>query len=340
MLDETDFARIDRFLAGECTPGEAAAVERWIEGDADRRALVATLRSTARAGDWHADSSSAWARVRQEALQTAATRVARFPAPRPAPLRIWAAAAAIALVALGVQLWNLRQRSSRPTTTAAMAEAVAPLAQRATVTLPDGSRVLLAPESRLRWAPGLRGGTREVSLEGEAFFAVAHDAARPFIVRAAAATARVLGTRFLVRSRAGEGPDQVVVAEGRVLVRPVSGEGGRVLATGDLGTVRGGDRLEVRHGVSLDAELDWTDGRLVFQDAPVPAAFARLERWYGMRLVAADTTIAARRFSGTIENLPANELVQALSLALDARAQLRPGVVAFYARTPAAARGP
>jgi hypothetical protein len=67
--------------------------------------------------------------------------------------------------------------------------------QRASVTLSDGSHVTVGGASRIRVAPTF-GRTREVYLDGEAFFEVAHDASRPFIVRAARGTARAVGTKF------------------------------------------------------------------------------------------------------------------------------------------------
>src|SRR5512141_1638287 len=98
MLDDTDFTRIDRYLAGECTPEEAAEVERWIEGDAGRRDLVASLRRTGRAGDWHADPKRAWTRVRAEALEERPSTI-ELPARRAIPAWAWQAAAALAVIA-------------------------------------------------------------------------------------------------------------------------------------------------------------------------------------------------------------------------------------------------
>ena len=330
MLDQTDWTRIDRYLAGECTPDEAAEVDRWIEADPRRREVLAALKATGRAGGWHADVDRAWARARGETLGTGSAPIL-FPVRRAVPAWAWQAAAALVLVAGSLAVWTLHRRADSGAVVA-MAEAVAPVAQRATVALPDGSRVVLAPESRLRWPVGLRGGTRAVSLEGEAYFSVAHDAGRPFVVRAGTVTTRVLGTRFVVRARADEGPVRVVVAEGRVLVRPGAAAGAE-LRRGDVATVLAGDRLELRHGVDVDAELDWTRGRLVFENVAVPEAFARLSRWYGVHLVAGDATLTRRRFSGTIENLPQAELVQALSLALDARVDRRADAITFYARS-------
>ncbi len=341
MSDERDWTRIDRYLAGECSPAEAAETERWIESEPGLRELVEGMRHTGRAGEWHPDAAAAWARM-SGAVSRAETPVISIARSRRAgavPVWAWRAAAAVALVAGGLGVWTLLQRTSGPGESVAMTEAVTLRAQRTTISLPDGTTVLLAPESRLRYAVGLRGRTRDVVLEGEGFFMVAHDPSRPFRVHAGSAVARALGTRFAVRARTDEGPVGVVVSEGRVQLRPAAaGDSGAVLVAGDLGRLTAGGTVEVRHGVDLDAELDWTNGRLVFEDAPVGSAFTRLGRWYGVRLEAGDETMARRRFSGTVAGTPLPELLQALALALDARFERRGDTITYFTRSEAPAR--
>ncbi len=157
-------------------------------------------------------------------------------------------------------------------------------AARRSVTLTDGSRIDL--NARTRLAVRFGDSDRVVTLhQGEAFFEVAPDPARPLEVRTPAGTVRVLGTSFGVRS---ESPDavQVVVVEGAVAVRPGS--------TGDEAPeairLQPGDRLEHRGGhtavARLTAEeardsLAWREGKVVVTAARLEDVAARFARYHG-----------------------------------------------------------
>lgn len=86
------------------------------------------------------------------------------------------------------------------------------------VTLPDGSSVLLHPNSRLSYAPEFVADRREVFLDGEAFFEVAKDAHRPFMVYANEIVTKVIGTSFTIRAPHGAQDAEVIVRTGKVSV--------------------------------------------------------------------------------------------------------------------------
>src|SRR5699024_4254504 len=90
--------------------------------------------------------------------------------------------------------------------------------QTATLRFSDGSEIKLNGGSTLRYPATFATDGREVYLEGEAFFSIARDEARPFVVHAGGISTRVLGTSFNIETYANEGEVQVVVAEGKVAV--------------------------------------------------------------------------------------------------------------------------
>src|SRR5690606_35594665 len=94
---------------------------------------------------------------------------------------------------------------------------------RAQFQLPDGSTVLLGPDTRLRYSHGMGQQQRLVELSGEAMFTVTHATGAPFIVRTQDALVRVLGTTFTVLQYTDESQSRVVVSAGRVSVAPESG---------------------------------------------------------------------------------------------------------------------
>lgn len=157
---------------------------------------------------------------------------------------------------------------------------VVPEGKDARVTLADGTRVWVNANSRLSYPSRFEGGERRVSVEGEAYFEVAHDAAHPFIVRAGDVETRVLGTRFNVSTH-GEQP-QVALAEGSVRVS--AGQMSKVIAPGEGATLSTGGQIEVRD-VDIDDIIAWTEGIEVFDDATLEEILMQLGAWYNMGVV-------------------------------------------------------
>lgn len=181
-----------------------------------------------------------------------------------------AAAAVVAFV-----LW--------PAPAPAPAEEVAtPAGQRRELTLADGSHVELDAATQLSVA--LARDARHVRLAaGQAFFSVAKDPARPFIVDTPAGTVRVTGTQFAVRAADGAA-FAVTVREGSVQVRPAGAAAPLVLQPRDqfaAGTVRA---LTERQ---LDDALAWRRGQVVFDGTPLPEALARFARHHGITITTA-----------------------------------------------------
>jgi ferric-dicitrate binding protein FerR (iron transport regulator) len=170
--------------------------------------------------------------------------------------------------------------------------------QQLRVTLDDGSQVTLAPDSRLAIAYAGDGTTasRDVTLQGEAVFAVQHATQSPFIVHTRNATTAVLGTSFGVRGYPEDSAVRVVVREGRVSVNAV------VLAAGGL--VRVGPNGMVGHvqtGVSADSVLGWTHGILTFDGTPLRDVAIQLSRWYGVDFAISDPRIERYRLTITFQ---------------------------------------
>src|SRR5439155_775519 len=155
--------------------------------------------------------------------------------------------------------------------------------QRAALTLPDGSRVLLSVGTRLLVPRDYGGVVRSVELEGEAYFVVRHDPARPFLVRTAHGTTEDLGTEFDVRAYREERSLQVVVAAGRVALRgKAAADSVLMLRPRERGVIESSGSATITTRVSLQHYLAWTRGTLRFDDAPLSSVLGQLERWYDL----------------------------------------------------------
>jgi len=329
--DDARWALLARHVAGETTAAEDSAVQRWLASDAARAQELAALRAAT--GDLTAkvpeglDVESALAKVRsrmsQKPVQKPTLELAQQPA-RPrlhvpsidrAPRRRWVPLAAAAALVLAAGLgWLTREERAAPSPSRSVATRTG---QLDSLELPDGSRVILGPASRLEIAAGFAQGQREVTLQGEAIFSVVHDDARPFTVVAGAARIVDVGTEFRVRHAADD--VEVAVIEGVVDVAVGPAAAARLNA-GDRALVAAGNAPIVRRGDVTADDAALRRGALVFREAPMRRVMADLERWYGVRLVAADEAIAQRRFTATFTNEGVDQVIEMLSLALDVAA--------------------
>jgi transmembrane sensor len=190
-------------------------------------------------------------------------------------------------------------------------------AQRTTVHLPDGSRIVLAPFSRLSYDAQFSTRQREVRLTGLAYFEIVHDSARPFLVQAGGSTTRVLGTRFSVRAYDDERVVRVAVEEGHVAL---GGNGSRrvtELRRGDVGERAESGAVRVSTLTSARSSTEWTRERLVFDSMLVSEVLAEVGRWYGLQIRVADSTLLRRHLSTTLANDDADRALDVLALALD-----------------------
>ena len=335
-----------RHLAGESPADEARVVSEWLAtnpADAELlRALDTAATRPAPAAGEPLDVEAALARVH--------ARIDAAPALRIEPPTRRAASGgrsgrwrfggltAVAAALLAVVLSRPDDETLPSTLTSAERVITTAVGVRDSVTLSDGSRIVLAPGTRLVIAAGYGGSARDVTLEGQARFSVQHDETRPFSVRAGGALVRDLGTEFTVRTADSDlDSDAVDVAvfEGSVAldaaasatsVQPPAGRG-VVLGPGDRGEVRRDGRVEARRGAATAEDTAWTRGRLVFRDTPLSSVRTELRRWYGVELRLADETLAQRRLTASFDGEPVDRVVDAIALAVGADVERRGATV-------------
>jgi transmembrane sensor len=174
--------------------------------------------------------------------------------------------------------------------------------ERRSYTLSDGSRLVLNTNSRVRVALGSR--VRQVALEkGQARFEVAHDASRPFIVRAGEKQIVATGTAFDVRWT--DDHLSVVLVEGHLAILPLSSPP-TAAALRSAPTLEAGQRLEfespvraIKSRVRVDREEAWVTGRVVFESTRLDAAVAEINRYASRPIEVADPALGSLLISGT-----------------------------------------
>lgn len=322
--------------AAERREAEAA---RWLlqhRGGLDaagRAAFQAWLAADPRHGEEYAELERVWSRL-DRIPRAAIDRlgpVAAVPAPVAAK-RFWprwlpAGGAALAALVLAAG-WAWTQW--RPEAEFS-AEYATGRGQQDRVALPDGSRLDLDADTRVR-VSFYRGRRQAVLERGRSMFEVSRNPERPFEVLAADVRVHVLGTRFSVgRSRspfAGEERVVVAVEEGHVQVQSASsrslvdllpGRGGRPVAdlTGGQGIdADAGKGLGEVERITPGAVAPWRGGRTLFDDVPLAEALAEFERYGDTGLVIRDPRVAALRVSGNFDLRPAAGFAKALPVSL------------------------
>jgi transmembrane sensor len=223
-----------------------------------------------------------------------------------------AIAAAVSALTLGALFVMWRSGIGGPARPAHTAAYQTPRAQHENISLPDGSVVKLGALSSVSLS--FTDETRYLVLEGgEAFFEVARDARRPFIVQVGAVTVRAVGTAFNVR-RAQE---RVVVAvsEGAVDVGQKKAKRGsssvRVAAGEQVSVNLALASLSVT-SANPEAVTAWQQGRLEFVNEPLSSVIATVNRYSSREIVVTDHELGAASYTGTVNEGRIEEWLVAL----------------------------
>jgi transmembrane sensor len=175
------------------------------------------------------------------------------------------------------------------------------LGGRQVVQLPDGSTATLGSKTDVRMAFSRTQRDLELT-RGEAFFDVAHDAARPFVVHANGYRVIAVGTRFDVRREAGQ--LRVVVTRGLVRLQSAHdpSKPPAMLPAGSIATVAGDDVAISQVSVDEAKEaLSWRDGFVVFHRTPLAEAVREFNRYNTRQIVIADPSLDALRVGGNFK---------------------------------------
>jgi transmembrane sensor len=349
-MSEIDWELLNRYLAGEATDEERERIEAWLAEDPERWAQLAALRDAlaqADLGDSAVEQAKAevWARLERElgGAGQGARGSGRAGTPRLSggardfalpPSRRWSVGAQIAaalLVAVlgGVGAFALLYRDRPAVPQLRVANTAA--GQRSVFRLPDGTRVVLGVASTLRFPAAFEGGSRDVSLEGEAYFEVSHDELRGFVVRAGDLVAKDLGTQFTVRAYPEDAGARVVVREGRVAIRAAGAAAAseRVVAPGQLGRLAAGNKPTVEPADTA-VYFAWTEGRLVFDGTPLRDALPQLSRWFDLEFRLADTALGGIPLSATLRTQPTPDVLDNLAASLGLRERRDGRVVTLF----------
>lgn len=294
-----------KYLVGEAGAEECRQVEDWIKAAPANRQYYDHFRliweeSRQLAEGSTADENAAWERFREKVVRTQAKRrpLARL---NRYPLRL-AAAIALFLTAGWLIWWAVREQQDITPISLASEQHVL------NDTLSDGSLITLNKRSVLTYTPGFRGKNRMVTLEGEAFFDIARNPQKPFIIHVADATVEVLGTSFNVRNR--DRKTQVIVESG--LVNVTYFDQSVQLSAGEKVTISHQDNTIVR-GRNRDQVYRYYRKEFIWNDDPLSLLIDKLNEAYDADIVIGDPALEQEKITVTFKNESLDTILNVIS---------------------------
>ena len=168
------------------------------------------------------------------------------------------------------------------------------------IELEDGTKVWINSASRLRYPVVFSGDTREVYLEGEAYFEVRRDSSRPFIVHAGDQRVTVLGTSFGMTCYANEVNDYTTLVSGKVKVELQQGKQAFVLKPGTQVEYNKESGMVRERRVDVAEFVAWKEGKYVFKQKRLEDILSTLSRWYDFEVFYQNSEMKEVLFSGEL----------------------------------------
>ncbi|MDR2274109.1 MAG: FecR domain-containing protein [Sphingobacterium sp.] len=279
---------LQRYIEGKASREECQLVLLWIESDPTNRQRYESLRALYIASLWSEDES---------------TEDAAGVTNQPKKLRIYPflRIAALFLIAFSLLL-NIKRYVLPDTENSVVGkrdqvlqQVHVPAGQRANLTLADGTKVWLNANSSFSFPGNFSAGTRDIYLDGEARFVVAHNEKQPFIVHTKGYDVKVLGTDFNVRAYGQEHKFETALLSGKVNVSDKKG-GEYLLKPGQRAVAEGG-KVRVEAIGNLDY-YRWKDGLICFEDRPIGDLLKDMESLFGVKIINKNNHLAGQKYTG------------------------------------------
>lgn len=273
---------LQRYVEGNVSAEEIQTVVDWLDEDKEN---VREFMALHKLYDISVLNKSGYAKSTQQAKKLFSYRKVAY--------ELLKVAAILLLFWVGSSLFN---RPSKEANIAVFQTLYVPAGQRAELTLADSTKVWLNAGSRLTYPTNFEKGTRSIELDGEAYFAVAHNEKQPFVVKTEKMNIEVLGTEFNVIAYSGSLLPEVSLLKGSV-----------ELSCSDIaGSYRMKPRETVRlvTGKLVVSKIDdydqfrWKEGLICFNNETVKTIMDKLQLYYDIRIDIQNIALLNNYYSG------------------------------------------
>lgn len=201
--------------------------------------------------------------------------------------------------------------------------------QKANITLPDGSKVWLNSQSKLTYSDNFNVEKRELQLDGEAYFEVAHNPNKPFIVNSNDIAVEALGTAFGVKAYNEDNLISSILMQGKVRVTTPDGEA--ILMPNDRIMYDKTTRKKIKNTVTNATDFTgWIHNELRFENESLGEIAKSIQRIYNVEIIFATERLKNQRFTGTVNNNSLESVLTIIALTSPVSFQIDSHRVTLY----------
>lgn len=289
------------FIKGDLKEPQRVEVRNWIASSPKHQAHFERIRDI---WDLHGQKAEQY----QPEMNVAWQRIEGAIEDRP-PVWHWVYRVAAGLVLMmGIAYFMINRQNE--TSTSRLVQHIADTSSKV-VSLPDGSIITLNQGSQITLDADFDQSIRHIQLAGEAFFEVARDENRPFIIETSRSKTQVLGTSFSISE--SDRSTTLTVVSGKVSFSSKSDES-VILTKGDQGTLSSSGQLTKNNNTDLNF-LSWKTGNLVFENASVKSVLTDLEQHYNVRFQSESSIVTT--LTAQFNNQSLGEVLEIVSSTLD-----------------------
>jgi len=228
-------------------------------------------------------------------------------------------AAVLTLPLLVFTIWTLFFRdniSQKIQNEISWQELSSPAGLRSQIILPDGTKMWLNAQSKVRYSIPFVRTHRTIALEGEAFLEVIKNSDSPFVVESGNTSVEVLGTKFNVKAYPNENNIEVALKEGKVRfnVTQENQQKHLELTPGDFMVYNRENGQASLKSTNIEKYIAWHNNVLILDETPMEEVAVLLQRWYGVMVIIGNEELKKYKFTTTFENESLFRVLELLQL--------------------------
>jgi len=278
---------IHKYLKGEALPPEKLEILAWIEANSENRKQFMQFRRLYDSSIWNENTEESTNYASQPQKRSF---IIRF-------VREFSKVAAVIAIAVTATLFI--QKSNQNTVPVLTQTIEVPQGQHVKLTLSDGTKVSLNSNSKFKFPSSFEADNRTVTLDGEGFFEVTHNARQPFHVLTTKCDIKVLGTTFNVLAYAHSTIFETSLLKGSVNISKLGTLDNILLKPNERAELKNGKLLQT--AIETEDEFLWRKGIYVFNNEPITEIFKKLESYYQTKIIIQSKTLGKLNCTGKFQ---------------------------------------